>query len=287
MERPNGTLGLGPNMRDRRWSAGRVALGTALVGTVVLLLAPAGVGALPQLSLSAPYHGSVVRANMVSTSGCARAISPVHPQFSVALGRGGFTDRASARGCAQAGHYSSNLGYAQAEIRVAVNVPITSSGPHQLVEKWNFTLSGAAQASLAACPKGTAIYSSCFQFVESYAFADTYLYDSTNASYTWASGFWHGLNPEVYNLTYYYNGSTTNQQVIAPGSFSATSFVSFYVNATLDRKHTYELVTVIDGGVQCEFDTYDTAFHGVPRGSASFNMATFGNGITLRSITVQ
>jgi hypothetical protein len=277
--------------RAHRW-LGTAAVGSlAFVALVVVLLPVSAMGAptiYHTIVISAPFTGATSTPSMsLSTSGCGTATMVTAPFFHSGTGRGGFSGTAAASGCL------SGLGSSgDASQTISVVVPFSAmSGHNRIVEKWSLAVSGGTTFHLGKCAmpamNNSSSYSYCDVYSSSYLYGYSYLYDATNGSYI-ASPLvsWAGLSNGTTFYQYCYAGNCSTYSSGAPGSFSFTGALSWtFVANGLVSTHTYELATSFYGGEYASVSAYGATLHHT-HASAWLNAGTFGNGLTLNSITV-
>lgn len=279
-----------PPSRAHRW-LGTAALGSlAFVALVVVLLPVSAMGAptiYHTIRISAPFPGTTVTPSMtVSTSGCGTAAMVTAPFFHPGSGRGGFSGTSGGTSCA-----SGLGGYGDASQSVTVSVPFSAmSGHNRIVEKWSLAVSGGTTFHLGKCamPSGnSSTFSDCDVYASSSLEGYSYLYDATNGSYL-ANPLvaWAGLSNGTSSYQYCYSGNCSTFMTGGPGTFSFTGPVSwtFVVNG-LVSSHTYEIETSFYATEYSDVSAYGATFHHT-HASAWLNAGTFGNGISLNSITV-
>lgn len=280
-----------PPTRAHRW-LGTAAIGSlAFVALVVVLLPVSAMGApsiYHTIRISAPYPGTIVTPSMsLATSGCGTASMVTAPFFHPGTGRGGFSGTAAATGC-----ISGLGGYGDASQAISVNVPFSArSGHNRIVEKWALAVSGGTTFSLGKCVMSSGTSNTSYTYCSVYSTSSlegySYLYDATNGSYIASPTVaWAGLSNGTSSYQYCYAGNCSSYTTGGPGSFSFTGALSWvFVANGLVSTHTYELETYFYGSEYAGVSAYDATLHHA-HASAWLNAGTFGNGLSLTSITV-
>jgi hypothetical protein len=275
----------------RRW-AGTAAVGTLAFVALVVVLLPASAMAAPMsiyhtIRITAPYSGTTVTPSMsISTSGCGTASLITAPFFHPGSGRGGFSGSAAASGCPTTGGSGSTYESFSASIPIAV-IP----GHDKIVAKWTLHVSGGTSMGIGKCSipvqNNTSGYSYCSVYASSILSGYAYIYDSTNGTYVATPAtYWAGLSNSSSYYIYCYAGNCTTYVYGSPGTFAFHGPLTFVFNANgLLATHTYVLVTDFYGSQYASENSYFAPLHHA-HASAWLNAGTFGNGLTLNSITV-
>jgi hypothetical protein len=271
--------------RDRPRSARRVATASAcflIAGLVssLSLLAPASAGSASVATIiHAPYSGSTwLSNNTTMIQGCGHA-SYRNPSWDPRTGVGHLFDSASAAPCPSTG--GPSYGYAHTSIQIEIPVSFLTSGAHTLVVHWTVWAVGHHKAlTLGSCVKGTTSVYSCDQGAAWNMQGDARLEDRTNGSA------FHDSHQ------YWFWGNNTYTSTYCPGCYNQSGghpsghggVVSFVINATLNRSHTYVLVTYLFADVEANFNAFQTTISG---GSGSASVNAWGpHKITLKNIVV-
>lgn len=284
----------------------------------LLLLAPATVGgSTTSIVEKAPFKGTVQGIKLVNVNGCSSASDKKAGSFSLKSGKGGMSGQASWKPCPSptGGISFTGSGLAQGGFQIALPLNITSSGNYNISATWSFKWSGSLDViGGGRCKTSTSsnsIYSNLTQGqCYSAAYVSTwlqsfYLFDATNGSdicplaqfYCVSYGYqeW-GLTNSSLNETDIYYGCWNASYSSAPcfsynstynastsQNVSGASSSTFWMNGTLNGRHRYFLVATWYG----EADAYGAGWTNTARSSASFNMRTLGNGVTLKAIVIK
>jgi hypothetical protein len=280
-----------PSTRRARW-AGTAAIGTlAFVALVVVLLPASAMGApmsiYHTIRITAPYTGTTVTPSMsVSTYGCGGAAIVTAPSFHARTGHGGFSGTAAGGSCAPSGGSGSTYESFSAAIPLLVN-----PGHDTIVAKWTIHASGGTSAKFGKCSipaqSNTSGFSECYVYASSSLSGYAYIYDATNGSYIASpTTTWAGLSNSTSDYLYCYGGNCTTYAYGTPGTFAFSGGLSWVFHAHgLLATHSYVLLASFYGSEYAAEGTYAATLHH-SHASAWLNAGTFGNGLTLNSITV-
>jgi hypothetical protein len=278
------------NGRRHRWM-GTAAIGTLAFVALVTLLPPGTALAGPMtttIRITAPYHGAMVSPSMtLSTSGCGSASLITAPFFHPHSGHAGFSGSAATGGC------SPTLGgFGSAYEAFYVSVPINViPGQDKIVAKWSLHVSGGTTFHLGKCKMpvqtNTSGYSYCSAYASSTLSAYSYIYDTTNGSYVAApTTYWAGLSNTSSFFVTCYLGNCTTYTYGTPGSFSFNGPLTVVFHASgLLATHHYAMVANFYGSQYASQSSFGASLVHTHL-SAWLNAGTFGNGLTLSSITI-
>jgi hypothetical protein len=276
-----------------RW-AGAAAMGTLGVAVLLVLMVPASASTAAPMTVvhlvrvSAPYAGaSSSPSSSTYTSGCSASTVLTLPFWHARTGAGGFSGSAAARNCAPAGGDGSS----SESFTAYVPIPVLAGHDH-IVATWSLDVSGGSSLALGHCSypasAGNSTFHDCYAEASSELYGSAYLYDATNGSYVGSpTTSWAGL----LNQSYYYDdctGQTCTTYASGSGgtfAFNGTVTFAFQVHG-LVATHHYELIQWFSGYESVDVGTYNAHFHHT-HGTAWLNAGTFGNGISLTSVTVR
>ena len=252
---------------DLRHSLRLPALGTAggVVGLAILmLLAPVAAGGTVNgpVKLAPPFHATVSTSNYVYASGCAKAKAPTDPQFSNPTGVAKAREWSwSKTTCAPGYGYGSVYN----SLTISWAIPIATTGVHSI--RINAAYSFNASAAIAftgPCPTNTSTSSygtfttgSCDAYA-SVGFSGPFeLEDLTNGSLLLSpqnlapfqltaensvSIYYGCYTPAFGGICVSYNSSTYSLKNSYSVPTTGKIPVVFWINGTLKRSHSYELV---------------------------------------------
>jgi hypothetical protein len=271
-----------------------LAGGTAVLAVLAIVALSAGAGAAAPASVNsiivvAPYsgaHGSP--SSTLSTSGCASVRAPLAPSFHASMGSVGFASTTSAKTCPSSTGSSASVDQG---MTVSVPLPSVSGNPH-IRAHWAIAVNGGESLAIGRCAPGNitgnASFAGCYAYAYTSFEASAYLYDSTTGTYLYPNGtsYYAISNYSDYSV-YCYNNSCTRSLYGGPGSISASTTLTFgFATHGLVAADQYVLVTSFYGYSFVETGSYGTGHLLHSSGSAYLNFGLFGDGGTLRSITV-
>lgn len=282
----------------RRTSGPRALAATGLisVGLLLVTFAMPGAGAARVTELKAPFSGaSVARTFSVGnySIGCTRDVQTVGGYWNSTQGHWGFADGGVATICrnAQGGNYSESFASPTATLQVALPVPVAKNGPQRVVADWSVVGTQVQNYTVVKCtPNPKATVFTCASSTEIQALMTVGLRDATTGAYYAGS---LRLGTSSYRDWWFQSLNVTNVEHTANGWANSTVGASnslpfgvlpFTISATLNATHRYVLVSALEVEVFAYVLVYQATMHGFA--SASFNVGTGSNHVTLRSVTV-
>jgi hypothetical protein len=294
------------------------ATGFAAAVTLLMMLAPAGAGAVHPLKVYSPAYKHTTSSGGVSYSvqGCtkAKASNGVwHPATGVITA----LDSAAGTSCGKGpGKFVGSASSATVGSYVQIGIPITvsHSGNNSIGTSWSVNLASVFSVTAPPCPTMNVnvnpplnSYSSAYCQTGTSASFDPYstVIDLSNSS--WASNYSYGYiynnsgwqnysscsnygTPSCYNSTGpFNNGYNFGYNEVGFGAFGfngASAFTLWNNGTSMVKSHHYLLLVSLSIYVGAFAETWNLASGWAATSSASFNMATLGNGATLTSITV-
>jgi hypothetical protein len=247
---------------ETRRPAGRLARGSALIGSVVallLVLMPLGQAATvhANTTFSAPYNGKGITSTLLQTLGCGvKGTIPTHPKFTTSTGAAVLVVKTKAKSCPAALGYNwviagGGVGYFSKPFHGL-------SGAHAVVATWSVSWTSVITAGLGPRSTGAA-------HATSFLVATLYLLDETNLTYLLPSNSWGWFS------------STTNGTV----SVSSSATVSMFLNQTLVASHSYMITASIDATSYCQASS-----QGPSVATGSLSLSGSGNSTKLTSLTL-
>jgi hypothetical protein len=280
--------------RRPRWM-GTAAIGTLAFVALVVVVLPGSAMAAPMsiyhtIRITAPYTGSVVApSTSVSTYACGTASIITAPFFHPHTGHAGLSGVAATGGCSP-----TIGGSASAYESFSVSVPLAViPGQDHIVAKWSLHVAGGSGLHVGKCSmpaqNNTSGFSECYASSSSSLNAYAYIIDATNGSYIASpTVWWAGLTNGSSWFLYCFAGICTTYLYGSPGTFAMSGPLAFTFNAKgLLATHSYTLLTYFYGSEYVSQASYGvgTSLTGTHT-SAWLNAGTFGNGLSLNSITV-
>ncbi|MCI4330492.1 MAG: hypothetical protein L3K19_01415 [Thermoplasmata archaeon] len=307
--------------RTKSMGSGRLlafgATGFATAVTLLMVLAPAGAGAHPNLTMTAPYkHTAWSPQYYSSVNGCAAAAT-TKSLWNPTTGTVTFSDAAAAKVCkaivGQVGSYSS--AYTETGGQLAIPFTVSSNGAHSITSSWTVNIASALAKTTGGCPKPnvaptqpylSSAYAYCESGNEVSFYMSGYVSDLNNGSWYNYNGsyadaynysFWENYTscsnygtPSCYNSTtgygYLYSYGY-NEVGLAAWTFNgATTFTMWNNGTNMVKGHHYVLYVSLSDDKEAYADAYNLLGHWAGSASASINMATLGNGAKLNSVAI-
>jgi hypothetical protein len=232
----------------------KAVLSGSLVAAVLLLVVLPTVGAaVPTVSLSAPYTGTVAIHQARSNSGCAHASNVPAPSFNLSSGAGALGERATAWTVCS---HATNSGTASSSFTVTIPLSPRVSGAHEFIVNWSVVASGSGVARLGSCLSHSSFSSYCSVFANRSAWEQTYLRDRTTGATYYPTNGWSYYASRL-NYSYCSSGSCSTI-VTTSGAGSLSSF-SIFLNATLNASHRYSLVSELGATAEASVDVYQSS----------------------------
>ncbi|MCI4369227.1 MAG: hypothetical protein L3K09_06675 [Thermoplasmata archaeon] len=254
--------------------------GAALaMGLLMLLGATGGIGAHPvpaSTTISAPYHGSHVFADLHTATSCATGTVLQAAHFTLHSGIGGLSDSSSASWCS-AGTRTGSVSIAGgAESEIGIGIAVGVSGVlsvHTITATWTVQDSWAQSLTAGTCT-ATASLSDCTQesFVNLTICGN--LWDVTAGFIVNASS----CSLSVVNYTLSYKSCSTNGCATSTfggaGSGSGTSTGTVVVKALLSSAHKYVLDLFVNATTFVSFLTHHMTLGPTAAGQAAIDIRT-------------
>jgi hypothetical protein len=268
--------------------------GGSILIVITMLLSPVAAAHTP-VTYTAPYLKAVMSNSLYSSHGGCSKLSMTKLHFSTVTGMGTWAGKAAAKTCRHLGPIGgSGSAYGQAE--VLLGVPIHSfrgaATPTTVAVTWSVSFAAAVAAShTGSCPAvvlsstGSGYsYCSAEGFAEMFGFS--YLVDLTNGTYFYPSNYPSlvTLYNYTYNDTYCYAYTCYSYNysgASASSSMAGSSSATWWINGTLNHADKYAVETYV-------YMYADAYAQGFPKAtaSASMDLASSGNGLSLTSIVV-
>jgi hypothetical protein len=286
LRRRSGPLGA-PDVREssaRDWILAVTAVVVVLGLTMPASATPAG--STSPTRMKAPYIGAFFTVyNGPYSRGCAAA-SLTHPvNWSAQTGMGTFGARATAHPCPKAHPGTNNTSVAYGDILLYLTIPFGS--PPAKIRQIDVYWRVLAQLSVLLLPGNCALQPGHGQRCIQVAYVDVFSGIAVQDTTTGATPF-TGRTLQYWRTSVNYTDCSLGPCQFGSGVGGRGHLGDFrsifYVNASLNTSHTYELEVQLDGVAGTYFTSYGARLNG---GSAiaSFNTAKVG-GVDLRSIVI-
>ncbi|HZY69544.1 MAG TPA: hypothetical protein VFF67_01005 [Thermoplasmata archaeon] len=250
------------------------------------------------ITISPPFHKATWSANNQVFSTCTtKAHLGVLPHWSNATGVGGWISTSSSKTCpVTVGGISD--GWASTILTLAIPVRIPT-GAHSVQLNLNIAATASQSAHIGkTCPAPRlnangngaefCLITAEWCFPSCFNPNPTYLWDSTNNTYTTSST----SLPSYYNYTYDYNQTSCSSYKCTYSNYSSAAATSgtgngfkapftWYFNTTAVKGHQYWVVVSINGYAMSEVENYPAS-----TAAANLNVDTFGNGLNFTSIKI-
>ncbi|MCI4330464.1 MAG: hypothetical protein L3K19_01265 [Thermoplasmata archaeon] len=292
--------------------------GFAAAVTLLMVLAPAGAGAVHALKVMTPAYKHTVSqpSSSSSTSGCGKSKVNV-PKWSPTTGGLSAVDSASASACGKSLSYvgGSSSASAQSGLLIAIPFTVSKNGNHSISSSWTLNLATLDSFTTGGCPAKSvnfnpSLNSYSYGYCQDGAYLDfsMYLYLQDLNNNTWYST--NGSSLYAYNDSYWQNytdcynyGTPTCSNTTGSSGYAfqygynavgfnaftwngATPFTSWTNGSYMVKSHHYVLVISLYLYTYAFADQLNLLHPWAGTSVATVNMATLGNGATLQSITI-
>jgi hypothetical protein len=204
-------------------------------------------------------------------------------------GRGGFVVSDGANSCKGHGGNAN----ASAEVAFATRLGVVTTGSHEVIAKVNLNISGYLSVKAGSCPVAAGYVSWWCDGAVYWAVGlngGPFVRDDISGATIWLSnnnGGWYGfLSGSFDNLTDCPYGRCSNSTLGAEGNFSLSLALTWYFNGTMYRTHNYSMHVDFYGWILPWIQSNGGVLkHWDATGVLGFGK--FGNGLTVRSITIR
>jgi hypothetical protein len=244
--------------------------------------------------LHAPYSGTLgVVGKYGAVSGCSAGVkNPTPAHWTASTGNVTLSGSAKARSCPPSSFgQTGSSAYISNSLQITIPIPISRNGSHTIQLQWNYTAVVLKAVHFGGkCPSATVNaygygYAYCSAGASAYFTAYSYVQDYTNSTSFGASNSWSGVSNgfSVYSNEQCSYGGTCTWTNSTSNNYAGLGTHSFrwWVNGTFSAGDHVVLFLNVYGSAS-------TNAYGYPSttSTASFNVATSGNGARLAWVSV-